>query len=730
MDRNFCVNQVFRDLRSDRLFRILWIDPGEGDAYIYWLDGKATIPVHAGTGELEEGIKQGWLAEAEDPYKVPVNASAEEKEHRDQLWARMKSALLDEPGIYRKKIRAEHLRRIQSESGEQATNLYRHLGRYWQRGKTPDAFLPGYRASGGKGKTRLGRALPEGSRKSEFGKTLVPEDMIHFETAIRKYYLTRKEPDLSAVYDRLLEDSYTVTETGPDGKETAHLLPKGEVPSLRQFRYWYSKTRDIREEVSRRKGETAFELTSRAVTGKNDFGMMGPGSQYQVDATVADIYLVSRFERSDIIGRPVVYFVMDVFSRIVTGMYIGLEGPSWAGMMMALYNATTDKVDFCHQYGIEITEEMWPCHHVPAVLLGDRGELESHRADNLVSMLGIRVDNAPPYRGDLKPVIESHFKTINQKVSPVLPGWVMKDQAKRGGKDYRLDAKLDLQQFTRVIINCVIHYNNRHYLKDFEKNEQMLKTGVEAVPVKLWEWGIRNCSGCLRTYPDETIRLALMPKDTGSVTEKGIYFKKLYYTCPQARQEQWFEKARKDGRYKVEISYDPRDMGKVFAWHQDGSAAYECILMDWEQRFGGKSEDEVHYEQVKQDMIRSSNERAEKEAEINLNRIIDAIVSEAEQMAPSTAGKTKAERLAGIKENRKKEKEVLREEEAFTAEPGKEAPSGMAGAPQGQEWEELTPIQKMLWKDLERRRAGDESSQGSGGIPGAGTSGISGEPAD
>ena len=113
------------------------------------------------------------------------------------------------------------------------------------------------------------------------------------------------------------------------------------------------------------------------------------------------------------------YFVMDVSSRIVTGMYIGLEGPSWAGMMMALYNATTDKVDYCHQFGIEITEEQWPCHHVPAVLLGDRGELESHKADNLVTMLGIRVDNAPPYRGDLKPIIESHFKTINTQVKTV-----------------------------------------------------------------------------------------------------------------------------------------------------------------------------------------------------------------------------------------------------------------------------------------------------------------------
>ena len=35
--------------------------------------------------------------------------------------------------------------------------------------------------------------------------------------------------------------------------------------------------------------------------------------------TVGDIYLLSRFNRADIIGRPVLYFVLDAFSRMVTG---------------------------------------------------------------------------------------------------------------------------------------------------------------------------------------------------------------------------------------------------------------------------------------------------------------------------------------------------------------------------------------------------------------------------
>lgn len=706
MDTNICVNQVYKDIRSDKQFRMLWIDPKRTESYVYWLNEKSGMPESVQLSEIAEGIEKGWIRETEDPFVITKEATPEEKARRDKLWEQLSEALLDEPGIFNKKTRARHLKRIESESGEKVPNLYRHLGRYWERGKTPDAFLPRHMTRSDKGKTRIGYSRTKTGEEKDFGKPIMPEDRMNFEAAIRKYYLTRKERDLPHVYQKLLEDSYTVLETDENGNEAARLLPKGEVPSLRQFRYWYENEKDLREEVTKRKGDTAFELESRSITGKSDHGLMGPGAQYQVDATVGDIYLVSQFDRSDIIGRPVIYFVMDTFSRIVTGMYIGLEGPSWAGMMMALDNAASDKVDYCHKYGIEITEEMWPCHHVPSVLLGDRGELESHNADNLVSMLGIRIENAPPYRGDLKPVIERHFRTVNDTVKPLAPGWVMPDDRQRGGRDYRLDAKLDIIQFTRIVINCVIYYNTSHYLRTFEKSEQMLKGGVESIPVKLWDWGIRNYSGALKTFPQETVRLALMPKESGSVTEKGIRFRNLYYTSPKAREELWFEKARKSGRYKVQISYDPRDMSSIYVWDKDGSGVHKCSLLDWEVRFSGKSLDEVCYEQAKQDLQKKGNERAEMEAAINLNRAIDAIVADAEKMAPSSSNKTKTERIAGIRENRRKEKDELRAVEAFTGDESSAEATSSADATSTetemtqQEWDEMSPIQRMLWGDL------------------------------
>ena len=114
--------------------------------------------------------------------------------------------------------------------------------------------------------------------------------------------------------------------------------------------------------------------------------------------------------------------------------------------------------------------------------------------------------------------------------------------------------------------------------------------------------------------------------------------------------------------------HDPRDMSLIYVWKKDGGGTIPCTLLDWEQRFSGKNAEEVEFEQKKQEILKKKGERAEKEAVINLNRRIDAIVQAAEEMMPSSVGKTKAEKLANIRENRKEEKESIRAEEAFTSE--------------------------------------------------------------
>ncbi|MBP5718286.1 MAG: Mu transposase C-terminal domain-containing protein, partial [Abditibacteriota bacterium] len=320
-----------------------------------------------------------------------------------------------------------------------------------------------------------------------------------------------------------------------------------------------------------------------------------------------------------------------------------------------------------------------------------------------------------------KGIIEQHFRTINTNSTVFLPGKVKPDMSERGGKDYRLDAKLDIRQFTAIIIKCVLYYNNFHYMGFFEKSKQMMEAGVEAIPVKLWNWGIRFCSGALRVVSEEKAKFALMPSERASVTSKGIRFKGLYYSSQEAEENLWFEKARSKGSYKITVSYDPRDMGRIYAWDGADGTYLTCDLLDWEEKFSGKQLAEVQYEQEKEKLEKKRHHALETEAKINLGREIESIVKQTERTTEPMSKRSKAERLRGIKQNRKEEREQIRKEESFTEkEPVEAKPSYPT------EEEEMSPVLRMIRRKMEASIK-DESLYGEGTVSGTDDSGIPGK---
>lgn len=392
-----------------------------------------------------------------------------------------------------------------------------------------------------------------------------------------------------------------------DGVKKIIIEDKESLPTLTQFRYWYNKEYTVPESTIARKGRKKFDKDYRAVLNTSLSEVHGPGSRFQIDATVGDIYLISKYNPNWIIGRPVIYLVMDVFSRMVVGMYVGLEGPSWLGAMMAMANTVTNKQKFCSQYGIEISKEEWPSEHLPEILLADRGEFEGFNADRLVEAFNIHVENAAPYRADWKGVVEKHFDLIQKKVRPFLPGYVEKDFQERGARDYRLDAVLTLEDFTKILIKQILHYNQKHFLQDYIRDEDMIRDDVQPIPLHLWNWGIKNRTGKLRYHPENLVKLHLMPRDDATVTHKGIRFKGIYYSCERALKESWFETARQKGSWKVTIAYDPRNMTSVFLIDPDSTKYETCYLLTPSERLKNTSLDEIRYLQEYEKQLKHDN---------------------------------------------------------------------------------------------------------------------------
>lgn len=670
---------------NEQTERILWIDSGGYVLYTIDIFAKEGFPILKRIDEIVNSIESGEAQKLEDDVMIRLinedDIKVADKEKRDKAWAIIADIVSNEPDIYARAKRGPWISELVLKHGVTYSTIYKYLRRYWQRGKNKNSLLPDYYNSGGKGKRKKLSDKKVGRPKKNPevngpGMNVDEETKKTFRIAISWYYDNPKENNFSKAYELMVKEFYSEDYSFENGVRRPLIVPIEKIPSIYQFRYWYETEHNIVKSLNNRKGAKKFALQHRAVLGRSDSEIVGPGSMYQIDATVADVYLVSRFNRTWIIGRPVVYAVLDCFSRIVAGIYVGLEGPSWIGAMMALSNAFIEKTGFCKEYGINIESEDWPYFHIPQAILGDRGEMESRHADTLVNGLGIRIENTPPYRGDWKGIVEQYFHLIDEQVRPLVPGHIDIDFRERGGKDYRLDAKLDIYQFTQIIIRCVLFHNNHHWMENYQSYEMMIEDDVDLIPIELWNWGIINRSGKLKAYPKDTVRLNLMPADTATVTEKGIKFKKMFYSCQNAINENWFELARNKDSWKEIIAYDPRDMDYIYLKGEDGKSFIKCSMID-KRRYGNKTYDEI------QNLINNEKVKLERNAgkilqsKVDILSEVEAITEQAEQMTNEQTDKSvsNSERTRNIREKRKLEKEIERKTSSFELDEAKKSDS-------------------------------------------------------
>lgn len=667
------VNELIKDLACNKVYRLLWIDESNLVTYVIDIDDSKALPFLLKVKDIQQGFIDNLYTKLELDHSSMVinheNLSEVMKKNRDVAWTIIKNLVQDEPSIYKKDERGQLINELTNNKVCTKMTAYKYLRKYWQRGKTINSLLPDYSNSGGKGRNKKSGTLKRGKPRSNnsVGINVTDETREIFRKSIKKYYFTSKRNSLSFAYKMMIKEFYAEEVRYENGTKYLVINDENKIPSLRQFRYWYKKEFSIEQTIVSREGDKKFERDYRAVLGSSTFETMGPGSRYQIDATSGNVYLVSSYNSNFIVGRPIIYFVVDVFTHMITGMYIGLEGPSWTGMMMAIANAASDKKEYCGRFGIEISNEWWPSAHLPEIIIGDRGELEGYKVNSLIEGLNISVENNPAFRPDWKGIVEKLFDTSQNKIKPFLPGHIQSDFGERGATDYRLEAKLTLEQYTKILINFVLFYNKNHYMENYLRDENMIRENVKPTPIELWNWGIKNRAGKLRKVHPDTIKFYLLPRDKATVTSKGIRFKNMLYSCETALKESWFVQARTKKSWKVDISYDPRNMDNVYLHLKDKSLFESCFLLDHQERYKNKVLEEIEQLIISErDAYKNENHNLLRE-EINFYTNIEGIVNEAIK-GPNQNQKnkiTKAQKIKNIRDNRQVEKNIRREQEAF-----------------------------------------------------------------
>lgn len=664
-------NMVFKHIENEKNERIRIVDVIGEYAFYVNIDSVSSMPTKTLLTAIEEELEGLKLVAIHDPFATAISdkdlSEVQIKKREDNwdfiqtYWFPNKDELLE------KKNREKKLKEIVELSGFSMAKVKILFSRYLQRGMNRNALLPDYYKSGGKGKDKklTDRKVGKPNIASYAGKkgiNVTDEVKKHFEIAINKHYRNMKKPYLMEAYTNMLNDFYS--DPYKDGDKIRYIVwDDSRIPTYHQFRYWFKKWEDPKKDITFRDGPKKFNLKERSLLGNSTIETDGPGTRFQIDATIADVYLVSSSNRNMVIGRPVIYAVIDVYSRLVTGIYAGLEGPSWLGAMMALDNMLTDKVKFCKSYGIEITEEQWPAKHLPEIIIADRGEFEGYSPENLINNLNIKIENTSPYRGDLKPIVERRFGIVNGKIKHTTPGAIQKEFRERGDRNYVLDATLSLKEFTELYINLVLRYN-RKIIEDYPMEKEMIADQLVPKPILLWNWGIENKKGRLKTVSTDILRLNLLPRGNAGLSRAGIKFKGLFYSSDKAVKEQWFIKPKTNS---ISIVYDPRNIDTIYIPHDNGLGYDECYLLDKSAQYKGSMLEEVIFDNELLAELKKESIREQNQLDINLENNINDIIKRAkkEKQNAAVSGESENKQIKGIKENRKSEKEQNRIQEAF-----------------------------------------------------------------
>lgn len=330
------------------------------------------------------------------------------------------------------------------------------------------------------------------------------------EQAIRRYYFGAKRLSLRAAYEMMLLEDYV----GPDGQLDS------DAPTWSQFRhYYYDKGyHKDPQKIIAREGLTKYQRDHRPAWGSSAGWRSQPGS-YQMDATQADIYLVSRADRSVVVGRPYIYLAVDTATHLIAGVYVGYSCDETA-VMACIAQAASDKVEYCARYGIEITQEQWPSVGMPTEIITDQGrEFFGPRMGELCRRYGLEVLTLPPFRPDCKGAVEKSIDLLQQRYKPMLRGrGVIEDDAQeRWATDYRTQATLDLDDFARVVIHSVLYLNSGRLIDG--------KT-----PAERW----LEMSPRLMTVDMEELHIQTLSRDTAKLTRKGIRINRMWYAPDDA----------------------------------------------------------------------------------------------------------------------------------------------------------------------------------------------------
>lgn len=251
-----------------------------------------------------------------------------------------------------------------------------------------------------------------------------------------------------------------------------------------------------------------------------------PGADFplavvQIDHTEADIIVVDNRTRQPI-GRPWLTLAIDVYSRMVVGIYVDMHEPSAMSVGMCLSMAMLEKTTYLAE--LDVPGE-WPVYGKMRKVHADnarefRGSMLTRACEDNAIGIEWRKVATPEYGGHIESLMSTTAKEIRN-----LPGATFSNPKERGKYDSEANAALTLREFEQHIVDWIINvYHCRKH------------SGIGMPPRQRFQQGVFGDGGKIKGVglPDipsdpARLRLEFMPFLERTVQRYGVEIDKIWY---------------------------------------------------------------------------------------------------------------------------------------------------------------------------------------------------------
>ena len=442
------------------------------------------------------------------------------------------------------------------------SNFWRTITKYFQSGMK-DSSIVDARIFGNSKNKEYNFTSKNGKKSSSFRSGVIITDEIrsYFDEALKEYRSGRNK-SLYSCYTNMNYLHFRRTEI-VNGKESISLLPASERPTKRQFYYYANKQISEQEKDIIKTSAQEQRNNKRLITSDALFDVSGPGDMVEIDACEADVSLVSSIDPNRAIGRPVVYFMIDVFTRMIIAVSVAFDNNSILGITNLFLNLADDKHEYCGRYGIGFDNgEMWQSNIIPRRVRVDRGsEFKSKEFERICLELGIEKQLVPGASGSLKGIVEQSFHQMHSKQNPHLENNGLIE--KRYDSYHHKEATLDIDQYTKMIINFVLTHN-QEYDSAYRMTKEMINENIQPIPSLLWKYGVSKYGNPRPITSKTQYMYNLMTPIKAKIDRRGISYKGLYY-LPQKDvilSKEMFKAGKKKVAFDARM--DMRDVGHIY----------------------------------------------------------------------------------------------------------------------------------------------------------------------